>query len=223
MKAAKIIGGLLLFAVAVFIVVSIWAAKDKQDAEARLYAAYANYVNSLNIGSADSVSSVQIDSILNPLEKDSDEIEKIVWYSPSLPYSNHKVGCYIARDLQAKSLGLRFKISYISSHPLNIIGYKFQCDTTLYSYNAKVKTKIRDSGLIQEVSDAYVEAPEYGIIKALANCNSAKIRFLGYDRNEDFVISKEELAAIRDVYTKFRQAGGKISIQYSSFKGALTQ
>ena len=223
MKAVKYIAVALLFVIAAFIAFSIWLASSKRNNEVKQLDAYVKYVKTLNTDAAINVSKVTVDSILNPLLKDSDSMEQLVWYSPSLMHTDKQVSCYITRNLKTKHLTLRFRLFYINNRALDIVGYKIQCDTVVYNYDGKPERKRVDDYGIEEISDVAVGPKELKLIKALVACNTAKIRFRGFERDVDAIIDESELEAIRDVYSRFRQSGGKVDISFSSFNYATAE
>lgn len=145
------------------------------------------------------------------INKDEFDPRGITWIQPkSAPASlktNH-IFCYFMQEGD-KVKNFRLQIQYYADNWLFINKYQFAIDGNAYEYIPANQERDHGGGYIWEWSDNAVGLSDYELIMALAEAESAKIKYLGSQYYDIQTIPNAQIESIRRTVELYRAMGGK--------------
>lgn len=144
------------------------------------------------------------------LVKKYDKIEATTWYrDKSSPSHVNANGVYLYLGDKAESAWLRFCIQYQSDDWLFIKSATIVVDGVKRGAIAGHWDRDHSGGRIWEWSDTAIEADQLSFLKAMTSAKEVIIRFEGDKYRKDRTLSKQELAAMRNVLAAYKELGGR--------------
>lgn len=145
-------------------------------------------------------------------KKDEFSNDGKVWYKPkSSPiYANSNgIYCYFQTENNMPS-NLRFTIQYYSDDWLFFKQVQFSIDGKAYDYTPmNTETDSGDGGYIWEWFDESVTESDKGLLNALANAKSAKMKLIGRQYYDIKNVSQEQIKSIKRTLDLYKAMGGQ--------------
>lgn len=147
------------------------------------------------------------------MRKKYDDMNGITWYRDrtSPQYTNYNgFFAYIGKE-EGSNPWLRLRIQYAADDWLFIEKYIIKVDGRIYTISEEKYGEIETdngSGGIWEWLDRTVNQNEFEIIKAVANGENVKIRFVGKQYHKDKTITSKQKLALRNVLDTYEALGG---------------
>jgi hypothetical protein len=143
-------------------------------------------------------------------KKDEFDPDQVIWHRPkSASKYADEVYCYFSSAKGAPG-ALRFRIQFSGDELIFFGKVQFSIDGNAYEYiPSGTRTDIRSDGKIREWFDEPLRETGKELINALANAQSAKIKFIGKQRSVIRTISTEQAGDIKRVVELYRLMGGE--------------
>lgn len=144
------------------------------------------------------------------MNKDEFDPRGITWImpknAPSSLKTNH-IYCYFMQEGDVVK-NFRLKIQYHAYDWLFVKKYQFAIDGNAYEYVPADPERDHGSGHIWEWSDDVISLSDYKLIKALAEADSAKIKYIGSQYHDIKTIPSDQIESIRRTVELYRVMGG---------------
>lgn len=144
------------------------------------------------------------------VKRDEFDPQGRTWYKPkSAPKYTNRNGIYLYfAEKEGKVEPLRFRIQYHSSEWLFFKKVQFSIDRTAYEYVPMSTETDNGSGKIWEWFDERLTGSDRNLIYALADADTAKMKFIGHQYYDIRTISKKQIEDIKKTLELYTAMGG---------------
>jgi hypothetical protein len=151
--------------------------------------------------------SVDVAPLKKRMRIEVDDMQGYQYYNPiSSPKYVNRNGFYpFIKMTKDSSLSMWLRIQYYADDWLFIQKYVIKADTTVFTLypNRAMNTDVGDGGMIWEYTTIPATGETLDMLKAVAKCKKAKIRFVGRQYHKEKDITQEQKQAITDVIDLF--------------------
>jgi len=147
-------------------------------------------------------------------ERDEFDPEQKIWYKPkSASKSPNKIYCYFYTRKGVPG-DMRLRIEFYADSHIFFRNVFFAANEDAFEYTPSgTRTNIAPDGYVTEWSDEIVKEKDRDMIIALANADSAKMKFIGTQFSLVRVISEEQIKDIGRILEFYKLLGGNFNLE----------